>query len=203
MKSFVMKTLATGLFLLIPMFFLFYALAGSYEILRKVVEPLGEKLGVDRVAGMILLNGMTIAALFVVIFCLGLIAYLPAISVRVEKLDKLLTDRVPGYSLFKGVIGGAVQHDTSISGMQSVLVRYHSVAKIGFEIERSKNGGVIVFLPNAPNPQTGTTAAFEPEDVEQLDIPPHKLLEMLNFFGKGINETVEMARKQRGEEERD
>lgn len=197
MKSFVKKTMVTGLFLLLPSFFLFYALINSFEILRKIVEPLGEKLGVDRVAGMVLLNTLTIIALLVVIFCLGLLAYLPAISIRVGKLDNLLTDRVPGYSLFKGIVGGAVQHDTSVAGMQSVLVRYNSVAKIGFEIERSMKGGVIVFLPNAPNPQTGTTAAFEPEDVEQLDIPPHKLLEMMNFYGKGINEAVELARKQR------
>lgn len=197
MKSFVTRTFAAGVFLLIPVFFLVYAGINVFKFLRRIAEPMVEKLDVDRVLGILVLDTIAVLLLVALTFGLGLIAHLPAISHRVSRLDRLLADRVAGYSMIKGVISGVLQEDTSVSSLQTVLVHYNQTARLGFEVERSENGGVVVFMPNTPNPQTGTAAAFEPENVERLDIPPHKAMEMLNFFGKGVSSAVETARQQR------
>lgn len=198
MRSFLIKTFVTGVFVLTPLFFVLYVLIQCFEFLRKIVEPLTDKLDIDRIAGVVVLNLVSVLVLVSVVFLLGLIAYIPAISARVDKLDQLLADRVPGYTILKSIIGGAIGEDTSVGNFQTVLVRYNETARIGFEVERSDDGGVVVYLPNTPNPQTGTAAAFLAKDVEPLDIAPHKAMEMLNFFGRGINQMLATARSQRG-----
>ena len=198
MKSFVTRTFAAGVFLLIPLFCVGYVVINVFKVLRRVAMPVVEKLDIDRVLGVLFLDAIAICLLLLLIFGLGLVAHLPAISHRVSRLDRLLSDRVAGYTMIKGIISGVLQEDTSVSSLQTVLVRYNDTARLGFEVERTENGGVVVFMPNTPNPQTGTAAAFEPENVERLDIAPHKATEMLNFFGKGVSGAVETARQQRG-----
>lgn len=192
MKSFMTKTLVTGVFLVVPVFFLVYALANSFERLRKIVEPFAAKLNVDSFVGLLVLDALTVAAMAIVVFALGLVAYIPAVSSRVDKIDALLMDYVPGYMVLKGILGGALDQETEMSGFKTVLVQYNGTGQIGFEIERSATRS-IVFLPNTPNPRTGTTVVFDHDDVEALDIAPHEALEMLTFFGKGASK-IDAAR---------
>lgn len=197
MKPFIVRTLSTGLVLLIPLFFLTFTLVRSFGSLRKIIEPIVAKLDIDRLAGLLFLNALAALLLLALVFALGLLARLPRVAARFESLDRLLRDRVPGYSIFKGVISGRINTDTSVSGYKSVLVRYNDTARIGFEVERTQTGEVIVFLPNVPNPQTGTAAGFRHEDVEPLDIPPHKLIEFLNFYGQGVGPSLAAVRQAR------
>ncbi|WP_433990373.1 hypothetical protein SuNHUV7_20100 (plasmid) [Pseudoseohaeicola sp. NH-UV-7] len=197
MRKFLVQTFVAGILLFIPVFFLAFALLKVFEVIKKIVGPLVEEFDIDTVAGLLILNALAVLALAVMLFLLGLLAYLPAVSSRVGSLDRLLSDRVPGYLIIKGIIQGRVLPDTSANNLKSVLVKYNDTAQIGFEVERTPSGEVIVFLPNVPNPQTGRAAAFKAEDVEPLTLPPHKLVEALSFFGKGIGGEVAKARERR------
>ena len=115
------------------------------------------------------------------------------IADRVDALDKTLAKRVPGYSIIVGVIRGAIDDDVSVDRLQTVLVAMEGGHRIGFEVERASNGDVVVFLPNVPNPQTGKAMAFPQDDVVQVDVPAHRVFEMLQFFGKGVADVVEVA----------
>ncbi|MEQ9694948.1 hypothetical protein [Shimia sp. SDUM112013] len=190
MKSFVTKTMITGLLLLIPVFFLGFALVRVFATMRKVMEPIVETLGIDRVLGVIVLDLLAIAGLFGAIFLIGLLAHVGSFAKRIDALDGFLKDRVPGYAILKGILSGTLQADTSVSDLKTVIVRHLDTARIGFEIERIDDRNVMVFLPNVPNPQTGVAVAFRPEDVRVIDMPPHRVLEMLSFFGRGIGAEV-------------
>ena len=197
MKRFIVQTCVAGVLLFVPVFFLVFSLSKVFGVVKKSVGPLIDKLEIDSVAGFLILNAIAAIALAVTLFSLGLLAYLPSISSRIGSLDRLLLDRVPGYSIIKGILQGKLQPDTSAEGFKSVLVKCQDTAQIGFEVERMPSGEVIVFLPNVPNPQTGRAAAFKAEDVQPLALPPHKVVEALSFFGKGIGREVAAARETR------
>ncbi|SHK45320.1 Uncharacterized membrane protein [Shimia gijangensis] len=185
MKAFITKTLVTGVFLLIPVGVLGFALSKAFGKLRKLAEPLAAKFEIETAAGILALDALMVMGLIVGVFLVGLIAYLPIVAARADRIDQRLEGNVPGYSVLKGIIGGALNHETSMKGFKTVVARHNGVAQIGFEVERTETGEIVVFLPSTPSPRTGITALFNPRDVDPLNVPPHKALEMLTFFGKG------------------
>lgn len=197
MKRFIIKTLTTGLMMFIPVFFLIYSLAKALGFMKKIVAPLIDKLSIDRFAGVLLLDFAAVLILVISVFFLGLLAYLPSVSTRINGLDRILSERVPGYSMIKGIIHGRVQSDTSTNSLKSVLVKYQGTAQIGLEVERTQTGEVIVFLPNVPNPQTGSAAAFLAEDVQPIGMKPHEVIEALSHFGKGIGAEITTVRQRK------
>lgn len=190
MKTFLTKTFVTGILLVVPVFFLVFTLMKAFHAVRGVMGPIVDTLEIERFAGILLLNVLAVVALILTIFVLGLFAYIPAVKKKVDQLDLFLRDRVPGYSIIKGIVSGTLKADTSVNDLKTVLVRQGDTARIGFEVERIDARNVMVFLPNVPNPQTGVAAAFRPENVHPIDLPPHKVLEMLNFFGRGVGTWV-------------
>ncbi len=44
--------------------------------------------------------------------------------------------------------------------MQPMLVRFDDNSQLGFEIERLDNGQVVIYLPGAPGPWSGSVAYF-------------------------------------------
>ena len=142
-------------------------------------------------------NLVAVLIALIILFCAGLLARLAFVSGPMARLDKAMSDRIPFYSMAKGILSGVVKDDTSIDQMKSVIVRAGRGLRIGFEIERTPGGHVVVFLPNVPNPQTGTAMAFLPEEVEPVELAPHLVLEMMQFFGKGLAAQAMAARDAR------
>ena len=184
------KTLTSGVLVLIPLTVLGFALAKAFGVLRKLVQPLVDRFDVDRLVGILILDAMTLAALLVFVLLLGLIAYIPMISARVSRLDEVLAERVAGYSAVKGVITGALDEGNEMSGFKTVVVTQDGTSQLGFEVERTEAGRVVVFLPDTPSPRSGSTIIVQSSDVEPLDIAPHKAMDMLKFFGKGLGEAT-------------
>lgn len=194
---FIRQTLVAGIFVLIPILFVAYILAQGFIAIRAVATPAIDFFGLQHVWGFILLNLVAILIALICLFCAGLLARLAFVSGPMARLDKSMADRIPFYSMAKGILSGVVNDDTSIDQMKSVVVRVGGGLRIGFEIERTTDGYVVVFLPNVPNPQTGIAAAFLPDDIEPVELAPHQALEMMQFFGKGLSKQANAARDAR------
>lgn len=187
------RTAITGAVLLVPVLALLYFGVQIFMMVRGVFLPIVDYLNVERALGLIVLNILVVAMLGVLCFAAGLAARMSFIADRVDALDRTLAKRVPGYSIIVGVIRGAIDDDVSVDRLRTVPFAREGGHRIGFEVESASNGNVVVFLPNVPNPQTGKAMAFSQDDVVQLDVPAHRVFEMLQFFGKGVADVVEVA----------
>ena len=194
---FIRQTLVAGLFVLIPILFIAYILAQAFIAIRAVATPVIDYFGLQHLWGFVLLNLVALLIALIFLVLAGLLARLAFVSGPMARLDQAMSDRIPFYSMAKGILSGVVKDETSIDQMKSVVVRAGGGLRVGFEIERTPGGHVVVFLPNVPNPQTGTAMAFLPEEVEPVDLAPHQVLEMMQFFGKGLAAQAEAARDAR------
>lgn len=200
---FIRQTLVAGLFVLIPILFMAYILAQGFIAIRAVATPVVDYFGLQHVWGFLLLNLAAVLIALVFLFLAGLLARLAFVSGPMARLDQAMSDRIPFYSMAKGILTGVVKDDTSIDQMKSVVVRVGGGLRIGFEIERTQEGYVVVFLPNVPNPQTGVAVAFKSDEVEPVGLAPHQVLEMMQFFGKGLAKQATAAREARLSEDKD
>ena len=192
------RTFIAGIFTLIPVVVIALLLAKVFEVIAEIVAPLEHLIPFSGWIEAILLKVIAALLVVIVIYLTGFIAERQFVAVRLKKLDRLLNRVVPGYTMVKGVISGAVDPASEADQLSPVLVRAGGVTRIGLEVERAPGGQVVVFLPNAPATQTGISVVVEPDDVERLDIAPHEALEMLEFFGRGMAGMAAAGRMEQG-----
>ena len=193
MKSHIIHRFVSGLLVFIPLSVLVFGLFKFHELTGKMTEPLLGFADPDKPVGAVVLK--LVAGLFVLlgIYLLGFLADRPFIHTRVQRLDRALNSIIPGYALAKGIIGGVVKEDALMDGFRPVLVQCTDGHRLGFEVERTQSGLVVVFLPNSPTPRSGVSMVFDPSQVARLDIAPHKAAEIMNFYGRGLGEEIEKA----------
>jgi uncharacterized membrane protein len=75
-----------------------------------------------------------------------------------------------------------------------VAIQLGSAERIGFEVEKLQGGRSVVFIPSAPNPFSGITQVFPPEQVIYLNVSAKMIIEVSENFGHGMG-AVLAARK--------
>ena len=175
----------TGLLFFIPVFVLTLGLWHAYNLGRQVAAPVREVVDVQTALGFILLNLLAIIFVALLILLMGFVAEFGFVARRVDRLDRALHAILPGYGMAKGIVGGVVKEDTLVAKLRPVMVPFGQGRRLGFEVERTDSLST-VYLPNAPTARSGSVSVYPAELVTQLDIPPHKTLEILSFHGRGL-----------------
>lgn len=187
----ILQRFIVGLLLFIPVFVLTLGLFHTYKLGQKIAVPLQEMIGVDTLIGLIALNAAAVLFVVLLIYVFGYLAELPFIMRKINRLDRALSTMIPGYIVAKSIVGGVVRDDDLLSGMRPVLVQTIDGQRVGFETERTEGGLVTVFLPNAPTASTGISLAVAATQVTPMDIPPHRVIELLSFHGRGMSAQIE------------
>jgi uncharacterized membrane protein len=193
LKSKILRRFVSGLLVFIPLFVLVYGLVKLQEVTGKLTEPLLGFADPANPIGAVFLKLVAALLVLFVIYLLGFLADLSIVRSRIDRLDRALHTVVPGYAMAKGIIGGVVKEDALMDEFRPVLVQCADGHRLGFEVERTQSGLVVVFLPNSPTPRNGVSIVFEPAQVARLDLAPHKAAEIMNFYGRGLGQEIEKA----------
>jgi len=181
---FVRTTVVGGLVFLIPFVILVVVLGKALEIMRHIAQPLSAVIPVDTVGGIALANLLEVVLILVLCFVAGLLAKARLATKLAEGLEVRFLERLPAYHFIKGMAGSIVQAEGDES-MKTVLARFDDNAQIAFEIERTADGEVVVYLPGAPNPWSGSVALMAAERVTPFDIPMMTAVQKIKQLGKG------------------
>lgn len=65
--------------------------------------------------------------------------------------------------------------------MKPVMVRFIDSFQVAFEVDRSENGYVTLFLPGSPDPWSGRLVMVESDRVQPLDL---RFAETVSIFEK-------------------
>lgn len=182
-------TILGGVLFLVPFVFLVIILEKALGMARQVADPIKSVFPDNSFFG---INVIVVAILLVFCFMAGVLAQKSGIAMRVGQLDKALTAHLPGYMQIKTVVGGRFGEDEEKSLMIPVLVRgADGSARLGFEVDRQADGLVVIFFPGVPNPQSGSAFVYPVDAIEILDMPTHKAMDMMQFYGRGLAKIVE------------
>jgi hypothetical protein len=80
--------------------------------------------------------------------------------------------------------------DNDFSSTRAILCRAGDRWQFGYEIERTLDGRVVVFLPGAPNAWSGTVFVVDPEGVRALDASVMQVAGALRRLGRGGGQIV-------------
>jgi uncharacterized membrane protein len=184
MKKFLVTAAIGGMLFLVPVVFVVLILGKAFQIMTRLAEPVGKLFPVDHIAGIGLIN--IVATLLLLLICViaGLIAKSPLAQSFYKKIDGVLAELVPSYIWSKTVVRN-LAGDVDTERFKPILVTLDDQLLLAFEMERSPDGLVVVFMPGAPDVHSGTVAYVTAERVQPLATSLLEINRTLKHMGKG------------------
>ncbi len=181
--NFVKTTILGGLVFMIPIVVVVAIVGKAFRIMRTVAAPLKVYIPTGTIGGIAIVNLLVILAIILVCFIAGLIASSKVSKRMYRSLDATLL-AIPGYAFIKGLTDSMSNTEEAAESFLPVLVRFDDNAQIAFEVERSGNN-VVVYIPGAPNPWSGSVAYFNVERVKRLDMSVSQTISSIKRIGHG------------------
>jgi uncharacterized membrane protein len=184
MLKLIRTTLIGGVVFLIPLVFFVVIIGKAFHILKVVATPLGRLVTPDSVAGVAVVEVLTVAIMLLLCLIAGLLARSQWARNLYGKLDAVLLQVIPGYAWIRHVTGGIRDEDAE-GLLKPVLVRFDDQSQVGFEVERTDTGLVAVYLPGAPDVRSGAVSYVQADRIEPVDAEFDVVVKSLRHLGRG------------------
>lgn len=184
MKKFIITTAVGGMLFLVPLVVVVFIIGKAFQIMSVLAEPLVKLIPVESIAGVGLVNILTMLIMLVVCLVVGLIAKSRRAQFVYRKSDSVLAELVPSYTWIKTVaknLAGEAETDA----FKPVLIRFDDQWQMAFEMERGPDNLVVVFIPGAPDVRSGSVAYVTADRVEPLAASFMVINKTLKHMGKG------------------
>lgn len=181
----VKTTIIGGIVFLVPLVIVAAIIGKALQLMMVVAEPVDKVIPIESVAGVAVVNVLAILAVLVFCFLAGLVARSAFAKKMGNSISALLMNIIPGYAFVKGITDTLASNAKEAEGFTPVLVRLDDYSQMGFEVERLPGNLVVVYMPGAPNPWSGTVGYFNEDRVQPLDLPVGKAINNIQRLGRG------------------
>jgi uncharacterized membrane protein len=184
MFGFIKTTILGGLLFLIPIVFIGVIIGKALEITNKLSAPLAGLFPIDSIGGIAVAQLLTLVILVLICFLAGLAARTALAGRFVRFLETNVLEKMPAYTLLKSKAESVLRPE-DMRGMCPVLGRFDDSWQLVFEIERIAGGKVVVFLPGAPDPWSGSVCVMNEDRITPLDLTVKSAADIMKRLGKG------------------
>ena len=164
----------------------------AFQIVKVLAEPLDRLLPIQTLAGVAFVDFLTVVLMVGLCLLAGLAARSQAGRKVNDRVEALLLQFVPGYGWVKGVTGSVSDAEAEIL-LKPVIARLDDQAQIGFEVDRTRDGLVAIYVPGAPDPRSGSLSFITPDRVEPLDVGFQAVLMSFKRLGCGASSPLDDA----------
>lgn len=180
--TFFKATAIGGMAFLVPIVILALILNKALAVMMSLAEYAASRLHIEAVHNILVLNLISIAALILLCFIAGLLARTKLARESVGFLEDRFLDRIPFYLFVKSMTGGIPDRHEQV--LTPVWARLDDYSQLAFEVERQEDGRVVVFLPGAPNPWSGTVAIFDADRITPSGMTMMAAIRNLSYLGQ-------------------
>lgn len=178
-------TIIGGAIFLVPLVIVVAIAGKAIQLMMVIAEPIDDLIPIENVAGIAFVNILAIVAVLVLCYLAGLSAQSGYGKKLRDSIHTVLLNVIPGYAFVKGLTDNMDSNTEAAKEFIPVIVKFDDNAQIGFEVERSPDNYVVVYLPGAPNPWSGTVAYFKEEQIQKLDMTVRQAIQNIQQLGRG------------------
>lgn len=182
-------TFLGGILFLAPLVVLLIILEKGYGIIQKVTLPLVSNLPGVHVLGIALQELIGIIIIIIICFAAGLLARTAKAKKLIQKLEDGILSFVPGYSFMKSM-NESIMGFESKQDLKVILVPTDAGWQFAFLIEQIDENNLTVFVPDAPNPWSGSVCFVEKKDIREIGITQKEALACIRKLGYGSKELL-------------
>jgi uncharacterized membrane protein len=179
------KTVLTGLLIIVPIYLAVLLLLKGMSSVVGLVRPLAMLLPESVPAEKLL----SLLFILVICFLVGVAVRTRAGQVTRERIEKILTDRLPGYALIRSLTQ-RVAGKSLEKAWKPALVEIEDALVPAFIIEEFEDGRYTVFVPSVPTPLAGAVYILDSNRVHPLDVPFVEAIKVVSRWGSGAKELV-------------
>jgi uncharacterized membrane protein len=182
-------TIVGGILFLVPIALLVIILGKVVTALQKILSPILKSFPDIVVAGFPVLHRLAaLLILMLICFVAGLLARTQAAHRSINWLEHSILGYVPGYKF----INTMVKNMTGLEEkeMDIVLARVDDGWQLSFLIEQINNDMYTVFVPDVPNPWSGSVYHLEKDKIIWTNITKKQALGCLRQLGFGSAEIL-------------
>jgi uncharacterized membrane protein len=182
---FVVSALIGGFLIVVPIYLSLLLLLKGMKSVAGLARPFAMLLPQSLPAEHIL----SLLLVLIVCFLIGAAVRTPAGRGILERVEKVLFERIPGYSLFRSLTQRLAGEGEG-SAWKPALVEIEDALVPAFIIEEFEDGRFTVFVPSVPTPLAGAVYILGPERVHPLDIPFTQAIRPVSRWGSGSRQLV-------------
>ena len=187
--NFIRTTLIGGIVFLVPIVVFIAVIGKAFELTGKLATPLASALPVDSVGDLAIVHLLAFAILVLICFLAGLAARTVIAKKLVDSLETNLLSKLPAYALLKTKTQSMLSPE-DVQDMSPVVARFDDSWQIALEIERIERDKVVIFLPGAPDPWSGSVCVMTADRIKPLDLSLPLAAKLAKRLGKGSNEVL-------------
>lgn len=183
---FIKTTLIGGAVFLIPLIVLLLVLGKAVQLIRLATVPISKMLPMETLIGVAIIDLLTLLALILLCFGAGMLAKSPPAKRLYHRLDEGLLV-LPGYAFIKSFADHFKLDQNEASPLKPVLVRFDDFDQLCFEVERLADERVVIFIPGAPDPWSGSLVYVTPDRVSAIALSVPQAITHLRRLGQGAS----------------
>ncbi|GAA3725933.1 MULTISPECIES: DUF502 domain-containing protein [Flavobacterium] len=182
-------TFLGGILFLVPLVVLIIVLEKGYGLVQKTTLPLVSTLPKVSVLGLAIQELVGILIIILICFIAGLLAKTAAAEKLVQKLEDGILSFVPGYSFMKSMNENILGFESK-EDLKVIMVPTDAGWQFAFLIEQISENVFTVFIPDAPNPWSGSVVFVEKKDIREIEITQKQALACIRKLGYGSKELL-------------
>lgn len=190
MLRFLKTTVLGGILFLVPIIIFIAVIGKALQITNKLAIPIAGLLGADKILGIAVAELLAIGILVLICFIAGLAAKTPRAKKFVQSLEVNVLEKIPAYELLKAKTQSALNFEDE-EGMSPVMARFDDSWQLAFEIERIEGGKVVIFMPGAPEPWSGSVCVVTEDRITSLNLTVKSAVNLMKRLGKGTTFSLE------------
>lgn len=191
--AFVRTTILGGVLVVMPLVLTGFLLAKALGAVAALLRPVASHLP----AGLPLPEILALAIVVAACFLAGAVVRTGPGRRLKEALDRRLLERIPGYTLIRGLAGRITGQEEG-STFATCLVEIEDALAPAFVVEEHPDGRYTVFVPSIPTPAAGTVYILERARVHLVDVPFTKAVSVISRWGAGSRDLLAAMRQTKG-----
>jgi len=182
-------TFLGGILFLAPLILLLILLEKGFGIIQKITNPIVSHFPKVKVLGLAIEEIVAILIIIFICFAAGLIAKTTYAQKLIHRLENGILSFVPGYSFMKKMNENIMGFESN-EDLKVVLVPTDAGWQFAFLIEQIDENNFSVFIPDAPNPWSGSVVFVEKKNIKDIQISQKQALAYIRKLGYGSKELL-------------
>ena len=200
-SHFLRTTVLGGVLFLAPIVVLAFILDKAFDFARRALKPVTAIIPDRLVSGVTAEAIMAIVLIAILCFLAGLFARTRPAQQIMAELESSVLSKVPAYEYLKQA-GASVMGLGEMADHPVVLAQLGGAWRIGVQTDVVGGGLVAVFIPNSPNPMSGSVFLVAADSVRPAGVPLAAAIGCLRRCGAGseafLSEIAPSVRTVRG-----
>jgi len=182
-------TFLGGILFLAPLILLVVLFEKGYHIVQKITVPIVNSFPRVKVLGFALQEVIGVVIIIIVCFVAGLLAKTVYAKKLVQKIEDNILSLVPGYVFIKNMQENIMGFESK-EDLKVIMVPTDAGWQFAFLIEQINDNEFTVFIPDAPNPWSGSVVFVEKKDIREIEITQKQALACIRKLGYGSKELL-------------